>query len=307
MRPLCPQLAEAFKQLGVSGGEKLSGVDVLRGKHLALVGDSLTRQMFESLSCALNLTSRWYYGKAPFLEALVSDKGKETGVLKLIKGSGGGTNPTHIGVSASSFGKEMQAGKPPGAETGFHITYYNLFRFERKMLPFVLNQPYDFIVVNLGVHYNPHNGELAPEGDYAKDLEQLFKQMGNCSRINRCFFRDTLQQHFVYDTVQSRLHFDKISLELLNTYRGSGMYLYPQKAARATEKHCGNVTQPFPYTEISRRLANVHGIQSIPAQTFRLLHRFHPRIGDCTHFCQDPYIWNLMHRNMLHTLRASTG
>jgi len=34
--------------------------EVLRGKRLACVGDSLTRQWFETLSCAMNLTTVWY-------------------------------------------------------------------------------------------------------------------------------------------------------------------------------------------------------------------------------------------------------
>ena len=142
----------------------------LRGSRFALVGDSLTRQWFETLACFLSLSTPTWFLTPP------------AGV------------PRTPGIfDASPLGFDQAAGYSiaGGAST---VEYFHLDRFDTENFRDVLRygRTLDFVVINFGLHYHPYR-----ESDMQEYTNALRAAVHECRARNaRCVFRETFPQHF---------------------------------------------------------------------------------------------------------------
>lgn len=134
----------------------------LNNKIVAIVGDSLTRQWIETLSCFMGESIHWGVG----------DDLRYLGISPLhVRPKGA---PQNVGAWAFVSG------------TDFIIEYYHLDRFNTRILPY-LRKRANLTVVNIGVHYHDRKA-------YITDMRNLFYECVN----PHCVFRETLPQHFRY-------------------------------------------------------------------------------------------------------------
>jgi hypothetical protein len=141
----------------------------LRGTRFALVGDSLTRQWFEILTCFLGLSVPTWFVRPP------------------------------VGIPARQPLHVRPHGFQTGAVAGYAIaggsTTVEYFHFDtgwqnlRDILSY--SRPLDFAAINFGIHYHP-------ERDSAADIgSDILATAQECQRIGtRCVFRETFPQHF---------------------------------------------------------------------------------------------------------------
>ena len=240
-----------------------SGVEgILKGKRLAAVGDSLTRQWFETLSCALNLTATWYPLAAGKRSAETAIEAEQNGVI-----------PMHTAPQPHDIKAFKVHGYALAEGRGLSLAYYHLDFYNETVLPFLLTKA-DIIVFNIGVHYNAMDM-------YERDMAKLFKDLSSCRAYDKkCFFRETLPQHFS------------------TTSTG----VYDPTAKRPF--HCGPIPHhaKTPYNVVAANLSRAYGVPTVSVDLFHPLWRYHRKDGDCTHFCQDPIVWDRLHQSFLNAV-----
>jgi len=139
----------------------------LRGSRFALVGDSLTRQWFEILTCFLGLSVPTWFATPPPGVPAVADMH---------------ANP--LGYSGRTAGYSIAGGS--STVEYFHFDTGNL----RDILHYC--KALDFVVLNFGVWYH------RPAG-WSQSIihSDILSAVQECHRGGtRCIFRETFPQHF---------------------------------------------------------------------------------------------------------------
>ena len=139
----------------------------LRGSRFALVGDSLTRQWFEILTCFLGLSVPTWFAIPPARVPMVAQ-----------------IHHHPHGYSGKTAGYSIAGGSST-------VEY---FHFQTGNLSDVLHfcQASDFVVVNFGVHY--HRPGWTDQSSIRSDILSAAQE---CKRSGtRCIFRETFPQHF---------------------------------------------------------------------------------------------------------------
>lgn len=238
---------------------------VLRGKRVGFVGDSLTRQWFETLSCAMNLTTTWYAAESETAVAAA-----EAGVI-----------PMH--AAPKGIPKKNVSGCATSTSSDVRLSYYHLDKYDARTVPFVAGRN-DVVVANVGVHYDG----FAELDAYQSDLYSLFRDLRHCNAgERRCLFRETLPQHFA-----------------TGNPREAQLGLYDHKHP---PKHgCGpiqNATKT-PYNALSANISQVWNVPAISVDFLTPLWHYHRPPADCTHYCQEPVVWDNLHDALVQALSS---
>mmetsp|Transcript_1072 Transcript_1072/g.1163 ORF Transcript_1072/g.1163 Transcript_1072/m.1163 type:complete len:423 (+) Transcript_1072:287-1555(+) len=263
----------------------LSDLLSLFGSHkVALVGDSLTCQHFETLSKRLNWTSHYWFTHGPTPPRIL--RARQQYHMEFL-----GFEPDKVGYLAATPTPATPA--DTNSRNCTQLEYFKLRDLQRtknvtQLLEFLLEES-DIVIFNLGVHYRHSTS-------YQWDMTQLFQACGvvnqnqNQNTNNKyCFFRETLPQH----TQPDKRKFDVFPTNW--TYNDAD-----------TVHGCG-VFQPtvnsivFQSRDWLTTLSETHGVPVIRVMDeFVEAHRWHSNgISDCTHYCQDDMLWDIFHRKVL--------
>lgn len=141
----------------------------LRGSRFALVGDSLTRQWFETITCFLGLSVPTWFAIPPAGVPMVGP-------------------PMHLnphGYSGRTAGYSIAGGSST-------VEYFHLETASNLSDVLHYCQASDFVVINFGVHY--HRPQWTDQSMIRSDILSAAQE---CKRSGtRCIFRETFPQHF---------------------------------------------------------------------------------------------------------------
>lgn len=276
-------------------------ITFFHGKRIALVGDSLTRQWFETLSCRLGLKQTWFrktesLKKLPPHLALAKNKNNVT-FTNVNHGPRHMKSGHYLGYATSSnqFSSTSKLGKfqdSSACQPFFtNIEYYHLELLQeqtsdtKSLVEFISNVS-DVMIFNVGAHY----ADEKQIHNLDRDLQTLLEICGTYNTntsISRCFFRETLPAHFQFKD------------------KPCGEYNFEDKAIA-----CGptdpNLISPFNQNlDICGKRFNV---PIIKASMLQPAWRWHGHIPsghkpDCRHYCQDNLVWDLLHESLLQTAK----
>ena len=273
-------------------------VSLLHGKRIALIGDSLTRQWFEMLSCRLGLALHFFDTHKPL-------------PIRLQQAKEYGTEIVDLHVPPESFTEKGKHARGYAVSKVDSNNYRNnncrtpdivLEYYHHDSVDFNINSVLDFaaeyadlVVINLGFH-NQINGCVVPKlydcPDYQKQIEDIFQRCGkiNKGQHGRCFFRETTPQHFV--------------LKKGSDFHGAGSY---DPAYLDTTK-CGPITNiegsgSHAVNQIANMLSKEYDVPIVHIESELIdAWRWHLKksdLWDCSHFCQDNEVWDLFHRGLV--------
>jgi len=141
----------------------------------------------------------------------------------------------------------------------------------------------DVVIFNFGVHYT--NEKL-----YRQHLDIAFSSCGeinNNRNLKSCFFRENFPQHFQPKNGTAFkenfvFHWDDIKRGKCGPFQeGIHPQIFWSKA------------------ELQRKYPNVPIIPTLEA--LRSAWNWHPKGPDCTHFCQDSVLWDIVHLGLIKT------
>lgn len=276
-------------------------ITFFHGKRIALVGDSLTRQWFETLSCRLGLNQTWFrktetLKKLPPHLALAKNKNNVT-FTNVNNGPRHMKSGHYLGYATSSnqFSSTSKLGRfqDSSACQPFYtnIEYYHLELLQEKtsdtksLVEFISNVS-DVMIFNIGAHY----ADKKQIRNLDRDLQTLLEICGTYNTntsISRCFFRETLPAHFQFKD------------------KPCGEYDFEDKAIA-----CGP-TDPILHSPFNQNL-DVYGkrfnVPIVKASILQPAWRWHGHIPsghkpDCRHYCQDNLVWDLLHESLLQTAK----
>lgn len=150
-----------------------------------------------------------------------------------------------------------------------------------KILEFVANHS-DILVVNIGLHY-PGKDKLEP------DLRDTMEQ---CGALENCYFRETFPQHFSH----------------VNKTRYSGEY----KGNGIRHDRCGPIVGHHYGNAHVDKFGHLFDVPIVRVEDkLRDAWKWHLWKGgnshqmmDCTHYCQDNRVWDLVHSSLLEAVRS---
>jgi len=266
----------------------------LFGSHkVALVGDSLTVQHFETLSKRLNWRSHWFaHGSTP-PRILRARQHYHLEFSDFIPGQVGYLVATPPATPANANRNCAQ------------LEYFKIRDLQRtknvtQLLEFLLEES-DIVIFNLGVHYRERKL-------YQWDMQQLFQACGVVNQQNQnqsqniynknkyCLFREALPQH----TQPNKKNFDMFPTNWRynrsDTVRGCGVF----------QPTVNSII--FQSRDWLTKLSETHGVPVIRVMDeFVEAHRWHSDgIGDCTHYCQDNMLWDIFHKKVVDVIMQVT-
>lgn len=322
-------------------------LETFHDRRVVFLGDSLSRQWYETLSCRLGLDQMWFQAEMEEYESSLpprlirardeyglhfldmhippSDMKSALGYSIADRSSSSpaadGTTSSMTRLSCSQEGEEhQQQHNVPFQSTleYFHLdqlTYYDgeLALLQNVSTPslfeFLFSES-DVIVFNLGVHYGA-DFSLIP------DVQSLMKfcarardrinsnsdaQASNTHRHRKkvCVYREILPQHFQYI---ERNDTDGSPVKFPPNFQFNRTFVDPES--------CGpfdrNVN-PFLFRNTPRVFAEMARSYDIPVVEVQELLRdaweWHKGPPDCTHFCQDPELWDLVHERLVAELSS---
>ena len=255
------------------------------GSHnVALVGDSLTVQHFETLVQRLQWRSQCFaHGSTP-PRILRARQQYRLEFSDFVFGKVGylAATPKSTPINAQRNNcTQLEFFKLQNLQKTKNVTQLLEFLFEES----------DIVIFNVGVHYRRNNS-------YKSDMQQIFQACGvvnqnqntnNNTNNKHCFFRETLPQH----TQPNKKKFD--------VFPANWKYNDAD-----TEHGCGGF-QPTVHSIVFQsrdwltNLSETHGVPVIRVMDeFVEAHRWHSDgKGDCTHYCQDNMVWDIFHRKVL--------
>ena len=194
-------------------------------RRVALLGDSLTRQWFETLFCRLGTTPNYFLKSSSPPERMKRAAGEGIyfsdihAAPKNLVGKGGITG---YAMSSSTATSNVSIESAPCVNLNSTIEYYHLDRLQerapaREMFDFIVKDS-DLVIVNIGAHYRMELKTLE------KHIQRL---MELCGKVNserrwmskRCFFRETSPTHFQF---KSKPNGDWEPNATLRGYEGHG-------------------------------------------------------------------------------------
>eukprot|EP00586_Coscinodiscus_wailesii_P006343 CAMPEP_0172487580 /NCGR_PEP_ID=MMETSP1066-20121228/16718_1 /TAXON_ID=671091 /ORGANISM="Coscinodiscus wailesii, Strain CCMP2513" /LENGTH=412 /DNA_ID=CAMNT_0013254277 /DNA_START=59 /DNA_END=1297 /DNA_ORIENTATION=+ len=272
---------------------------------LVLMGDSMTRQWFEQLSCYLGGYDKWQgYAAAPIednreiLEERISKSLMKSSPLWKKRGT---LAQYLMADSVSGFGAfdiPRSIRGEPSQKVLYHNTnsislpeFRDLVTYYNEVYRHTFHREKPIIVINIGMHYNRDTPNLN-EGKLRNHVHNLAK---HCRDIGaRCIFRETSPQHF-------------------DTPAGDGLYM-----KNAPHQKC--MSQPPESFSTLNQWRNAvrndvvkevgsgkHGFVKLMPLFDQLagLNMAHtPKLlgNDCTHFAGDPGFWEPWHLSLIEVL-----
>ena len=239
---------------------------LLENKTIILIGDSLTREWFETLSCALNSTAMWFPEWTT--ESRVLDAIRDAHLISMHN------SPVHQ-VATLGYAESV-------TKTNVTLIYYHCDTYINGTIAHATKRA-DIVVANIGVHY-VLGSQIAAYEQYLTDLDRTFKALSDCRKQGKhCVFRETLPQHFNFRDRPVRQNG-------LFKFYGSGKYT------------CGPIQDsPTIYNHMSEIMSEKWEVPVIPVDIFRPNWDMH-LANDCTHFCQKPQLWNWLHSALINSL-----
>ena len=281
---------------------------LFNNRRVALVGDSISRQWYETLSCRLGMKPKWY----PLQAIRRNDKFRfhrlpqrlrdaeqlhnisfvdMANVPKEYKEIGTVHGYSHAGSpkSRDSTAIHNKSGGGPSCQfLNATLDYYHMNRLgesgtdTRKVFEFITNSS-DIVIMNIGAHYSEKLDVLDSH------LETVMKLCGeyntNAKRERnshkKCFYRETLPAHFQFQS------------------KPCGEYLLDHGDEK---KRCGPMKSRIasPFNEHVRKYGKAYGVPIVDGSMLMDAWRWHfSDIHDCRHFCQDNEVWDLLHESLL--------
>lgn len=312
-------------------------LESIHDQRVALVGDSLMRQWYETLTCRVGLEPRWF---RPVQPPLRMKNAKDTYDLHF-------TNmnvPPHglhaaLGYSVAStkfprkrkgvtkrHGKQEQkgpetmisitkncsnevSGVDDGNNTTFETTieYFKIAKlrtafetpspeFHNMTGPVLLSflfEEADVVIFNFGIHYG--TTVLADDAIYPVIQKELFEACGEIQSTEpnkRCFYRMSMPQHWAHieeDLFPPNFRFNQSQIRrgyCRGSFdRGVNNLVFGPDTVSLLEELSQEYKVPLIYTEDIFSNAGI----------------WHPK-QDCTHFCQDTILWDLLHERLAEQL-----
>ena len=267
-------------------------LNFFHGKRVTLVGDSLTRQWFEMLSCRLGLEIKWftetnlpqrYNNSQEFFEfPNIHIKPRQFKSIEQedVIGYAKASVPQKIEdniVSSKSFCQQFHT----------RLQYFHLDRFNstdeiHDVLNFI-SKSSDIIILNIGAHYGLKDMKLL---DF--HIESYMKICGGFNQFHsynkQCLFRETLPAHFQFDGIRSGEY-----------PRGSGLI----------SKSCGKTRGPSPLNTNVDLYGKKYGVSIVKADKLHDAWRWHYSKKfkvDCRHYCHDNEVFDLLHESLLEAM-----
>lgn len=267
------------------------------GKRVALIGDSLTRQWYEMLSCRLGMDIRFFSLDQPLPSRLLEAQkaGVQIAPLHVPPQYMVENNKVAHGYATSSV--SLDTDTPVDCQTlESTLEFYHQDTLPKNggLLDFIADRA-DVVVTNVGLHYKIDECDDCPQ--YKEDLEKVFQ---TCSTINlsgraKCMFLETTPQHFQFEGDPNSSGYFTVTSE--------------DGTEKTRKKQCG----PIDYKESPSHKANmmadglskkyqvpiVH-VESILRDAWRWhVHLNSEGFTDCTHFCQDNEVWDIFHSALI--------
>ena len=297
-------------------------LDFFHGRRVAVLGDSLARQWFETLACRLGRNVTWYPRRQrapPALRAAEDGYGASFPPLHDTPRGYGRDGVCGYGSSHASVVDDGPLCRTLNTTLDyFHVDVFDNETHARRIFDFVAAS-YDAFVFNIGAHYRKN---LVLYNTHAREIMQLCGAFNAETKARsgrrRCYFRETLPGHFhrqstcgEYATREDPWlcgEHDYTSRRQDNTATKAGKKTNARKEKRKkrkAEKHmdpnmrCGpvqtNLTSTF--NVIARHHAVSYGVPLVNASALKDAWRWHPN-NDCRHFCQDNEVWDLLHESL---------
>jgi hypothetical protein len=269
-------------------------LNFFHGKKVALVGDSLTRQWFETLSCRLGMTPQWFR-RTSTPQRLV--RAKEAGVefrnLKILPFGMWSALGYAISTTAPNTLFNLRRQEPLSTTLEYFLMKRIHGQNATKMLDF-LAQESNIIIVNLGIHYRTTE-DL--QFQYHQDLQEILTACGALNQRRRqsskstayCIFREAFPQH------TQPLHGDDFpddwvfDINDVDREAGCGPFhpnVNPSLFQNASYLYHFADSFQVPVIRVLDSLRNAWG--------------WHPG-RDCSHYCQDNMLWDVVHNRLLET------
>jgi hypothetical protein len=282
---------------------------VFHQRRVVLVGDSLMRQWFETISCRLGLPANWF----ELQKGIKGNTDPTQRLEKIMNASGFGVPPLNRppGGLANCSGYSVASTKLSNVDNttdycGFHTTIeyvkYNGGISPKQnisnlwnALATTLEDEVDsnlvretLLIFNFGLHYTKSPREL-----YIKDLDKAFKACGDLNRLKpgriRCLFRDVFPQHHFIKPPQTRFPPDW-------RYNPNDL----GKGCGPFDEFQNQVVFPN-FTEF-HRLAESHHVPVIKILDSPIWLDAWNYHNDCTHYCQDSLLWDVLHWTLVDLL-----
>jgi hypothetical protein len=281
---------------------------IFHRRRVVLVGDSLMRQWFETLSCRLGMPSTWFElnglrgntDPSKRLERIVNTSGIVIAPLK--SPPAGLANSSGYSIASTEISSLDNTTDFCGFETKIEYVRYDVTRPGHKisnlwnalMMPHgpddAIYEKETLLILNLGIHYTKKSRE-----SYTKDLNKVLEACGVMNRIEpakvRCLFRDITPQHHLIKSPAEKFPVD---WQFNRKDLGQGCSPFDEFQNKVI----------FPNHTDWYRMAESHGVPVIKIMDNPIwidAWNYHED-NDCTHYCQDSMLWDVLHWTFVNLL-----
>jgi hypothetical protein len=312
-----------------------------QNQRVTLVGDSLMRQWYETLTCRLGLQPQWFptvtkrfVAETPLRRLQVAhnefnlsfpDLHRSPSGMKKVAGYSIATTAEYPSkVTTQTLVRA--AGKPSlgtsrtkactasGIPFQSTLEYFHLeelsrlekipgnatFSVAQRMMEFFF-QKSTVVIFNLGIHYRVQptiDISLSLSHDIG-DLFQACSQLQSTNSSRHCLFRETFPQHWVPQSSRRKFpqnwafnltQIDRTICGPFDVNIHSGIF------GGVAQDRLENIFQDYSSS------VGVVRVQELWKEAWQ----WHPP-GDCTHFCRDAKLWDLIHGQLLKALSVGRG
>jgi hypothetical protein len=280
---------------------------IFHRRRVVLVGDSVMRQWFETLSCRLGMPANWFELRNGMsgntdptnrLEKIMETSG--IFIAPLNRPPAGLANSSGYSFASTEISPLDNTTDYCGFETKIEYVKYDVTRpvhnitnlWNAIMMPHGLDDAnYErepLLIFNLGLHYTKSTRE-----SYTKDLNRVLEACGDLNRIEpgkvRCLFRDTIPQHHVIKPPAERFPVD---WQFNTNDLGKGCGPFDEFQNKVV----------FPNFTDWYRMAESHGVPVIKIMDNPIWIDAWNYHNDCTHYCQDSLLWDVLHWTFVNLL-----
>ncbi|KAL3909500.1 MAG: hypothetical protein SGARI_002569 [Bacillariaceae sp.] len=280
-------------------------------RRVIMVGDSLMRQYYEATSCRLGLPITWYNVGANWADSLDPEKrlarvtnASGVKIVPFSKPPVGYTNVSGYSMSSTEVANDNDRIDYCGFETKLEYfkydawpKFHNMTKFFEALLANDFEDPSinkhldkdPLIIVNLGIHSAAKLGRETYQSHVNKVMEAcgaFNKNRGDDSSNKpkiQCIYRDIMPQHF-----QPRGPMKEFPPNWKYNFRetnGCGPHDPNQNSV--------NFVNFEEYYDMAAS-NNVPVIKILTNQFWKDAWNWHNN-NDCTHFCMDPQLWDMLH------------
>lgn len=253
------------------------------GKRVAIVGDSVSRQWYESLSCRLGMNPVWFR-KGDVPQFLGDWYNSSDIILRPMNNSPRNHRHHKVYGYASSTSKEKKNEHENHHCKRFwsRLEYYHVndFHEAKNSISKTLNaisDRNDITIINIGAHYA---FKMDVFEEHVQEVMKVCGELNNNGNGKRCYFRETLPAHFQDKSMPC------------------GEFTEALKQIRPKERKCGPITGTSPMNANLTNYASEYNVTIIDGTVLNNAWNWH-RTSDCRHYCQDNEVWDLIHESLL--------